>query len=266
MWHIILSSWKSGLRSRYFHGVAILAVLLIFVAYLASSFSPRAPRTVALDVGLSGLRFSLVLLTLLWTQETLAREIDRRTVMLVLSYPISRGTYLLGRFFGVLLLGCVAALVLALALIIAVVLSGINYEAQQYIPDLGLPFWMTILGILIDSFVVAAFALVVAAISTTPMLPLFAGAGFALAGKSFGAAYQYVSTGGDKSIAATNTAALDWVYWLLPDLSRLDWRLWPMYHMPPDPGAVMFACLSAASYALVLLSIAVVAFSRREFS
>jgi hypothetical protein len=48
------------------------------VAYLSASFSPRQPQTVALDVGLSGLRFSLVLFALFWVQELVGREIESR--------------------------------------------------------------------------------------------------------------------------------------------------------------------------------------------
>jgi hypothetical protein len=54
------------------------ACCLIGIAYLSGYFSPRQPQTVALDVGFSGIRFSLVLLNLFWVQELVAREIDRR--------------------------------------------------------------------------------------------------------------------------------------------------------------------------------------------
>ena len=69
MWSFLLSAWRAGLRSRSIQGVLVLGVLLVGVAYLSASFSPRAPKTVALDVGLSGMRFSLILFALLWVQE-----------------------------------------------------------------------------------------------------------------------------------------------------------------------------------------------------
>jgi Flp pilus assembly protein protease CpaA len=74
----LLSAWRAGLRSRSIQGVLVLGILLMGVAYLSASFSPRQPQTVALDVGLSGLRFSLVLFALFWIQELVGREIESR--------------------------------------------------------------------------------------------------------------------------------------------------------------------------------------------
>ena len=56
------------------HAILVLGVLLVGVAFLSASFSPRQPKTVALDVGLSGMRFSLVLFALFWVQELIGRE------------------------------------------------------------------------------------------------------------------------------------------------------------------------------------------------
>jgi hypothetical protein len=93
MFEFALSGLRSGLRGRSFHAVFILGVLMIGIAYLSGFFSPRQPQTVALDVGFSGIRFSLVLLNLFWVQELVAREIDRRVILFSLAYPVSRGAF-----------------------------------------------------------------------------------------------------------------------------------------------------------------------------
>jgi len=71
----LLSAWRAGLRSRSIQAVLVLGVLLVGVAFLSAAFSPRQPKTVALDVGLSGVRFSLVLFALFWVQELVGQEI-----------------------------------------------------------------------------------------------------------------------------------------------------------------------------------------------
>jgi hypothetical protein len=52
---------------------------------------------------------------------------------------------------------------------------------------------------------------------------------------------------------------------VLPDLSRLDWRVWPMYGLVPDAQAVGLGLVLAASYAALLLTLAVLTFTRRDF-
>jgi hypothetical protein len=55
------------------------------------------------------------------------------------------------------------------------------------------------------------------------------------------------------------------IQWVLPDLSRLDWRAWPMYGLPPDATALGLSLILAASYAALLVALAVITFARREF-
>lgn len=245
----------------------VLALALVDLAYLSASFSPRQPMTVALDVGLSGLRIGLVLFAITLVQDLVGREIAQRSVVLTLSYPTNRAAYLVGRYLGVLALTAVAALILGMLLWIAVLLSGLHYE-QQFRVQLGLPFVVAILGIWLGVAVVAAFTLWIATISTVSMLPLALGAIFAVAGQAIGAVFDYVARGADGQVelAARYGSLLDVIRWVLPDLSRLDWRVWPMYGLMPDASAMALAPLMAIAYALAMIGLAIDAFSRREFS
>ncbi|MCP5248788.1 MAG: ABC transporter permease [Candidatus Accumulibacter sp.] len=262
-----LSGLRSGLRGKSFQAVFILGVLMIGIAYLSGFFSPRQPQTVALDVGFSGIRFSLVLLNLFWVQELVAREIDRRVILFSLAYPVSRGAFLAGRFAAILLLSMLAAVVLGLLLLLAVVLVGGGYS-QEFTLALGVPFWSAVAGFTIDAAVVAAFALCIAALSTVSVLPLALGAAFAVAGKALGATIAYLSQGadGDQELVASFNPAIEVVKWLVPDLSRLDWREWAMYQLAPAAAEVLWAVVMAVAYMVLLLVGASLLFARREFS
>lgn len=267
MGQFFLSAWRSGFRNRAFFAVLTLAVALVGVAYLSAAFSPRQPRTVALDVGLSGLRISLVLFAITLIQDLVGREIEQRAVVLTLSYPTSRAAYLVGRYLGVLALTGVAAVILGLLLWIAVLLSGLHYE-QQFRVEFGLPYWVALVGVWVDVAVVAAFTLWIATLSTVSMLPLALGALFAIGGRALGAIFDYVSRGaeGDVELARRFGPVLDAIRWVLPDLSRLDWRSWPMYGLLPDVPAMGLALCMALAYAMGLIGLAIHGFSRREFS
>ncbi|RDE52389.1 MAG: hypothetical protein DVS81_01090 [Candidatus Accumulibacter meliphilus] len=266
MWSFCLSALRSGFRSRAVLLILVLGTLLVGVAFLAASFSPRQPQTVTMDVGFSGIRFSLVLFALFWVQELVGREVEKRTVLYALAYPVSRGAYLLGRFFGVLALLAVAAVALGGLLWLSVILSGGEYT-QSYAVQTGWPYWLTIGGLWADAAVVAAFALWIASLSTVQMLPVALGALFAVAGKSLGAVLDYLERGadGDQELIGRYGSLLETIQYLLPDLSRLDWRTWPMYGVPLSDAAVSYGLLMGAGYVLLLLAMAVITFSRREF-
>lgn len=266
MWPFCLSALRSGFRSRAVLLILVLGALLVGVAFLASSFSPRQPKTVTLDVGFSAMRFSLVLFAVFWVQELVGREVERRTVLYALSYPVSRDAYVVGRFAGVIGLLAVAAALLGMLLWISVSLSGNHYD-QGHKVQLGWAYWLTIGGFWLDAAVVAAFALLISTLSTVQMLPVALGAMFAVAGKSLGAVLDYLERGadGDANIMGRFGPLMEFIKWILPDLSRLDWRVWPMYGLQLADGAILYGVLLAVGYLTVLVSLAVMIFRRREF-
>lgn len=266
MFEFMRSGLRSGLRGQSFQAVFVLGVLTIGLAYLSGFFSPRQPQTVALDVGFSGIRFCLILLNLFWVQDLVAREIDRRVILFSLAYPVTRGAFLAGRFAAILILSGLAAIVLGLLLLVVVTLTGGTY-GQEFPAALGLPYWATVFGFLLDAAVVGAFALCIAALSTVSALPLALGAAFAVAGKAIGATVDYLARGadGDEDVLRYDPA-IAVIKWLLPDLSRLDWRDWPMYRLAPDLETLGWSVIMAVAYGGLLLWLASRLFTRREFA
>lgn len=266
MWAFCVSAVRSGFRSRAVLLILILGVLLVGVAALAASFSPRQPKTVTMDVGYSGIRFSLILLAAFWVQELVGREVERRTVLYALAYPLSRASYLLGRFLGVIALLATAAFAFGALLWFTVLYSGSHYT-QAHAVNAGWPYWLAMVGLWADAVVVAAFTLWVASLSTVQMLPVALGMLFAVAGKSLGAVLDYLERGadGDEDLIGRYGPVLNVIQNVLPDLSRLDWRAWPMYGIQPAPETFFYSGLLAIGYVAVLLAMAVMVFSRREF-
>jgi len=267
MFDFVLSGWRSGLRGHSFRGLAVLAVALLGLAYLAAGFSARQPQSVALDVGLSGLRFSLVLMALFWVQELMTREVERRTVNLTLAYPIDRAAYVLGRFVAIAGLLLTAVVVLGAALWLATRYSSGGYTQARPV-QLGLPYWIALLGIWLDVLVVTAFGVMLASLSTVAILPLAVGAAFAIAGKTLGPVMDFLfvrEAEGIEGLAERYSPIIDTLRWFLPDLSRLDWRPWPMYGLQIETPIMLWSALMAIGYSALMLAIAVLVFRRREF-
>lgn len=261
-----LTAWLAGVRGRSIHAVFLFGLALIGIAYLAGSFSPRHPSTVVLDVGLSGIRVSLVLLALFWVQDLVTQEIDRRTIFFVLTYPIPRAYFVLGRYLGILFLLTTALVVEGGLLWILVMTEAAGFQ-QQFPVAVGLPYWAALLAIGLDVAVVAAFAVLLAVLSTVPVLPMAVGLMFAVAAKSIGPVFEYLARGaeGDVDMVARYQPVLEFAKWLIPDLSRLDWRAWPMYEAAPGLDEMALSVTMALGYMLFILVLAIKALSSREF-
>ena len=266
MWTHFRAAWLSGFRSHSFRGLFLLSVLGMAGAVIAANFSGRQPATVALDVGISALRLTSVLMVLFWTQELLGKEIERKTVFFALTYPVPRASYILGRFFGI------AALAAACVFIQTLVVYGVVRFAMrdytqaapiylQYLPWVALYCYFDIL-------VVAAFTTFIACLSTTPMLPLVLGAGFAIAARSLGPALDFLAQRDqvNQQLAAHVAPILNIVRWCMPDLSRLDIRPLTLYGQIPDVPSLLWPPLTALCYTVVMLIAAVRYFERRELS
>ncbi len=263
----IWSSLLSGIRSHSFQLLFILSLLVIGLAWLAANFSARHPQTLALDVGLSGMRAILIFMALFWVQDLIGRDIERKTVMFALAYPVPRSHYLLGRFFGIAILSAGSVAIMGSLFWLTLHLHPADY--QQLTPtDTGLAYWVTLAYLYLSILVIVAFSLLVATLSTTPMLPLLLGIGFAVVASSIGTTLDFLlySELAEEAQRETLGSFLQAASWVIPDLGRLDIRDWTLYGARPGASQLLFPLIMAAGYMAIMLGLAVNRFQSREFS
>lgn len=261
------SAVLSGIRSHSFQLLVILSLLLIGAAWLAANFSARHPATLVLDIGLSGMRAILILMSLFWVQDLIGRDIERKTVMFALAYPVSRASYLLGRFLGVAALTGGAVLIMGVLLWLTVRFHPVAYQ-QITLVDIGLAFWASCAYLYLSIMVVVAFAVLVATLSTTPMLPLLLGLGFAVVASSIGATLDFLlySDLAEEAQREHLGGALQIASFAIPDLSRLDIRDWALYSARPDNAQLLLPVIMASAYISIMLGLAINRFQAREFN
>jgi ABC-type transport system involved in multi-copper enzyme maturation permease subunit len=263
----IWSSLLSGIRSHSFQLLLALSLVIIGLSWLAANFSARHPQTLALDVGLSGMRAILIFMALFWVQDLVARDIERKTVMFALSYPVPRSYYLLGRFFGIALLSAGSVAIMGTLLWCTLLINPADYSQVTPI-DTGLAYWATCLYLYLSILVVTAFALLIATLSTTPMLPLLLGIGFAVVASSIGATLDFLlySELAEEAQREHLSGLLQAASWAIPDLSRLDIRDWTLYGARPDAQQLLYPLVMAFAYISIMLGLAVNRFQAREFN
>lgn len=261
-----LVSWRSGIRSHAMRALLVLGALLMCVAYLSGLFSLRQPQAVALDMGLSGLRFLGLLLVLFWLQEVYAKDIDRRTVTFALAYPAPRSAYVLGRFLGVMALIVVTVVFWGALLQVVSVVSGARIESAAPL-TFGPGYWLVLLGVALDLTVIGAFFVLVSSLAETPMLPFLLGFGFALAARGLGVIIDYLalSKQADPVLKEHLLPFLEALRWVVPDLSRLDWRQIVLYDAWPPADQMLQGGGVALGYSAIMLGGATLAYRRRSF-
>jgi Cu-processing system permease protein len=262
LWQHALIACRSGWRGHSFRAIFICGCLLVGAAYVAASFSGRQPMTVGLDVGLSGIRLIVTLMALFWVQDLVAKDIDRKNLLWILAFPAPRSFYVLGRFLGIATLVLLAVLILGCLLYAVVRWTGLGYTPLSRL-DLGWAYWLTLLYIALDVWVVSAVAILIAMLSTSAVMPLLVGAGFAIASRSLGGVIAYLLSG-DSNMSVLARQTVQNIQWLVPDLSRLDIRDITLYSVKIPEDILWSSTLMALSYLGIALLLACVALTRRE--
>src|SRR6266571_3348474 len=93
-------TFKEGIRNRAIYGISIIALLMLVVNFLISQMIMREVGKVAVDIALSTVSFSGLLLVFFVGINLMAKDLDRKTIYMVLARPISRTQYMDGKFLG----------------------------------------------------------------------------------------------------------------------------------------------------------------------
>lgn len=87
-------------RSKLMVSLFFLVLGLIIASYVSSSFGYGAPAKIALDVGLGIMSLSNLVIAILIGSTLLSKEIEQRTLYMIISRPISRGSFIIGKILG----------------------------------------------------------------------------------------------------------------------------------------------------------------------
>ena len=105
---LALNGFREARRNRVTLLVAIFALAMLLSTSLVLEVTVGTFDRVITDVGLGAMSLMLVLLTVFLSSGLISREIERRTIFLMVSKPISRGAFLVGRLLGNMLTGAIS--------------------------------------------------------------------------------------------------------------------------------------------------------------
>lgn len=262
MYNIIQITLKGIFRDRVFQGIMALGVLFLFIPS-AASLSMRQVTELSITLSLSLISFILLLLSVFLGATSLWKDMERRYTFSVLSLPISRVSYLLGRFFGLALF-----LVLTSAVLGAVSLLVIKVASGIYPPDRSIVWGYLLLAILfatLQYILLVAVALLLSTVSTSFFLPIFGTICTFLASGVTQQVYEYVnSPAAQQTMAPLVKTVAGGVYYLLPNLAGFDLKVHAIYSIAPNTQGLLLTTGYFAAYTAVLLGAAALIFNRRE--
>lgn len=259
---IIQITLKGIFRDRIFQGIMVLAVIFLFIPSIAS-LSMRQVTELSITLSLSLISFIMLLLAVFLGATSIWKDIERRYTFSVLSLPLSRSTYLVGRFFGVALFMLITASFLGFIALFSIKFASLIYPSAR--PLLWSGIVITILFDALKYIIVVAVAMTLATVSTSFFLPIFGAISAFMAGTITQQVYDYLHTPSAQAAVSpvVRKAALV-LYYLLPNLSGFDLKVNAIYAIPLNFQGLLLTVAYFLVYTGIVLSIGTLLFVRRE--
>ena len=227
------------IQDKILYNGVLLAILLLTSGFLASRLTFVRPERVVCDFGFSAINICSSFIGLLIGAGMMAKEFDRRTILVALARPINRLQFVLGKFLGLAAVLAVNWLLLSVVLLFILMLSGglsAGILGGPLLPGLAL--------ILVQAAVIASIAIFISTFSTTS-LSVIIGLGFYLIGNNI-TQLRLISS---KLHNELGKGVLSLFAYILPDLEYFNLGTKITYNLPTTWQFV----LSSLVYGLLLI-------------
>lgn len=251
---IATNVFREVVRDRILYIVGFYALILAAAIRLLPEFAAATENKIFLDFGLAAMSAIGLIIAIFVGTGLVNKEIEKRTILVLISKPVSRSEFIIGIYLGLL--------VVLAVLITAMTAIYLTFLQLGKIPHPT------------DSILVAAFFLflqlslitavaITLGVFTSSLLATALTFGIYLMGNITQDLLQLGRMGRNHSIERFTQG----LYVILPDLSRLDLKNDAVYGIAALPNST--ALITNAGYGLLysvmLLAIAILIFSRREF-
>ena len=256
--------FKESVRDRVPYSMVAFAVLLIAASYLISQLTAGQDLKIIKDLGLAAISWFGLLIAIFIGIGLVSKEVERRSVFAVLSKPLTRGQFILGKYTGlvVTLIVNLSAMTAAFALVLAYMDAAALPEVKAGWPAPALDLRLLVaVGLTVaELMIVTAIALFFSTFSS-PLLSALLTFGLWVAG--------HFNQDLRNFEAVLDVPAVAWVaralYYLLPNLAPFNIRAEAAHGIDVPAGDVLLTLGYAGVYITILLVAAIAVFRRRDF-
>jgi hypothetical protein len=248
---IAVNTFREAIRNRILHGIILLALVLVVGSFFVGRLSVENDARVIRDMGTTFINLIVVLVAIFSGVNLLYIEIQRKTIYTIVTKPVARWSFIVGKYLGLLLTlaaveGLVSAVLVGLILLRGDPLGAIHGQAL-----------VLIFG---EGALVAALATLFSSFSTPFLSTLFT-FGIFLLGRLRESMYVYAEKFHEDALGTL----LKVFGVVIPDLTlhRADLQLAQL--IPLHWDYVGYTMGYTITYAAAVVILSCLIFSRRDF-
>jgi ABC-type transport system involved in multi-copper enzyme maturation permease subunit len=261
---VALAAYRETVRDRVPLMIVAFGVLLVAASYLISQMTAGQDIKIIKDLGLAAISILGLMIAVFIGIGLVAKEVERKSIYGVLTKPVSREQFLLGKYLGlVMTLGVnLAAMCVAYYAVLGYqyVFAPTSLRGAAEAPALDPRLMIAVVLIFAELMIVTAVALFFSTFSS-PFLSAMLTLAAWVAGH-FNADLRNFEEVVDSPIGANIARAL---YYLLPNLAPFDVKAEVVHAVPVATSHVLLTLAYAGVYIAALLLGALAIFRRRDF-
>ncbi len=244
------STFQETVRDRIFYLVGVFGIIMLASTAILSPLTIGAQNKIMIDVGLAGMAVIGLLVILFVGSGMVRKELDKGTILTILSKPVGRREYLAGKFLGLSLTLAMMLLAMA-ALFLLMLLLAPGAFSYVYLKA----FYMTLLELILINAVVVFFSTAVSPILT---------AVFSLCAFVVGHMSESIRDFGMMRDNVFEQKFFESIYYLTPNLEVFNVRGAMVHGEPVTWTHLGLATLYGVGWSVLLLLLAGAVFQRKE--
>jgi ABC-type transport system involved in multi-copper enzyme maturation permease subunit len=252
IYYIALNTFREALRDRVLYNLVAFAVLMCGTAILVGQISFGIEKLVVINLGLTAVSLFGVVISIFIGIGLVSKEIEKRTLYTLLSRPVRRWEFVVGKFVGLVGTLFVNTFFMAIGL-----LGAMLYVAHHFEKPDG---WVlvAVYFIVLQFVIVTALALLFSSFSSPLMSAVFAFSLFIVGAFAEDLRGFAGMTRGITRWIATGAA------YLVPNFSALNVITSVAHEQPVSGQLIFFNTVYALIYATMAICGAVLIFERRN--
>jgi Cu-processing system permease protein len=246
-------TFREIIRDKILYNILVVSVLLLGLGFLASKMTFVRPDRIVLDFGVSAVGISSVAISILIGAAMVNRELERRTIFLALSRPISRFQFVTGKY-----LGLIYVLILNWILICSTFLLILAMTSGDVTDNFHPTLFAGLLLLLCQSIMMGGVAILISTFSTTSLSAVLS-IGIFLIGTNISQIHVISS-----KIKGIGRYALDTVSFVLPNLEYFNMGTKITYGIPVSSAFVLTGIGYAVVVSMLTILVAGIFIHQRE--
>ena len=247
---ISINTFKEAVRDRILYTLLIFALFMIGSSALLASLSTGQDAKIIQDLGLSCISIFGTLIAVFLGIGLVYKEIEKRTLYVLISKPIHRAQFILGKYLG---------LALVLLTNVAIMGTGLLLLSRIYLGEWPWRLLVALAFTLLELLVITGLAILFSSFTTPTLSAIFTLSLFLIGHLSPDLRFFAARFG--RPVARL---LIELFYYLLPNFRHFHFESLIINGFLPD-GIVLFqsACYGLL-YGAALLLLAMLAFARRD--